>query len=441
MPTMALEDLQHYHRNARKGDVATIVESLRTLGQYRPIVINKGTKTGRANEVLAGNHTLKAAHQLGWEKIDVHKVDVDDETAKRIVLIDNRSNDKAEYDKEALLELLEDVPDLVATGYTAEDLDDLRVEVDQDRDPTDVPSEADEAPPVPEEPVTRPGDIWHLGKHTVMCADATEDGALLELFGDQQADMIWTDPPYGVEYVGKTKEALRIQNDGADGLEALLTDAFSRALVVTRPGASVYVAHADTERMTFEGALRRTGYLVRQNLIWVKNTMVMGRSDYHYKHEPILEAQAGEDATDVDWQEPEEIRQHEPILYGFTPGAKGRLGRGGPRWYGDNSQTTVFDIAKPAANRDHPTMKPVELVTAMLDNNLKPGGIVLDMFGGSGTTLIAAELHGSRGYISEIDPRYCDVIVKRWAKLTGGIPERQDGPVDILGDDEKDGFV
>lgn len=436
MPTMALDDLQHYHRNARKGNVATIVESLRTLGQYRPIVVNKGTQTGRKNEVLAGNHTLKAARELGWKQIDIHEVDVDDDTAKRIVLIDNRSNDVAEYDKQALLDLLDDVPDLVATGYNAEDLEALRVEVDQDRDPTEVPNEADDAPPAPEDPITRPGDIWHLGQHTLICGDATEPGTLLELFGDQQADCIWTDPPYGVEYVGKTKDALRIQNDGADGLEALLTDAFTRALPVTRPGSAVYVAHADTERMTFEGTLCRTGYIVRQNLIWAKNTLVMGRSDYHYKHEPILEATAGEPAADVDWDEPEEVRTHEPILYGFTPGAKGRLGRGGPRWYGDNSQSTVFDITKPAANRDHPTMKPVELVTAMLDNSLKPGGIVLDMFGGSGTTLIAAELHGSRGYLSEIDPRYCDVIVKRWAELTGGIPERQDGPVDILADDQ-----
>lgn len=434
MTTRPIEELRPYYRNARRGDVSTIVESLRTLGQYRPIVVNRGTETGRENEVLAGNHTLKAAAELGWDSIEIHEVDVDEDTAAKIVLVDNRANDKADYDRAALLELLDDVPDLVATGYTADDLEDLRVEVDQDREPTEVGDEADEVPEPPAEPITRTGDVWVLGEHRLVCGDASEPGVLLDLFGDEVAECIWTDPPYGVEYVGKTKEALRIQNDGADGLEALLTDVFTRALPVTRPGSAVYVAHADTERMTFEGALRRTGYLVRQNLIWVKNTIVMGRSDYHYKHEPILLAEAGADDDEQSEQpeDGEEVRQHEPILYGFTPGGKGRLGRGGPRWYGNNSQATVFDIPKPAANRDHPTMKPVELVTRALDNSLRPGGIVLDMFAGSGTTLVAAELHESRAYVTEIDPRYCDVICKRWQKLTGGVPERQDGPVDFL---------
>lgn len=442
MTSMPIEDLKPYYRNARRGSVETIVESLRSLGQYRPIVVNRGSETGRPWEVLAGNHTLRAAAELGWEQIDVHEVDVDEDTAAKIVLVDNRSNDVADYDREALLELLDDVPDLVATGYTAEDLDELRIQVDQERDPTEVGDDADDAPPAPEDPVTRPGDVWQLGQHRLVCGDSTEAGVLADLLDGEVAECIWTDPPYGVEYVGKTKEALRIQNDGAAGLEALLTDAFTRALTVTRPGSAVYVAHADTERMTFEGTLRRTGYLVRQNLVWVKNTIVLGRSDYHYKHEPVLVAEAWADESTEDPEEPAEepaggeteaeVRQHEPILYGFTPGAKGRLGRGGPRWYGDNAQATVFDVPKPPANRDHPTMKPVELITRMLDNSLRPGAIVLDMFGGSGSTLIAAELHGSRAYLSEIDPRYCDVIVRRWAKMTGGVPERQDGPVDFL---------
>lgn len=165
--------------------------------------------------------------------------------------------------------------------------------------------------------------------------------------------------------------------------------------------------------MTFEGALRESGFIVRQNLIWVKNSLVLGRSDYHYRHEPILEAELddGDDAA----------REHEPVLYGFTPTEPGigRLGRGGERWHGDNRRSTVFEVDKPARNGEHPTMKPVELVQAMLRNSCPPSGSVLDMFAGSGSTLIAAYLLGMHAYCVELDPKYCDVIVKRWESITG----------------------
>ncbi|ANC31442.1 DNA modification methylase [Isoptericola dokdonensis] len=432
MPKMALAELRPFHRNPRRGDVETIAASLSKLGQYRPIVVNRGTHTGRPFEILAGNHTFAAARKLGWDEIDVHEVDVDDDAATRIVVVDNRSNDLATYDQAELLAVLDSLGDLEGTGVDAADLEDLRDEVDN-TDPTDVDDAADDAPPLRPEPITEPGDVWQLGEHRLVCGDSTSPEVLARLFGDETADAMWTDPPYGVDYVGKTAEALTIQNDGAAELDQLLTDAFVAARAVLRPGAPVYVAHADTERVTFETTLRAAGFLVRQNLIWVKNSLVLGRSDYHYQHEPILEGEAPPaDERDPAHDAPDEPTGHEPILYGFAPGGEGRLGRGGPRWYGNNAQTTVLCFDKPAANREHPTMKPVALITAMFDNSLKRGGLVFDPFAGSGSTLIAAEYRRARARVVELDPRYCDVIVRRWEKVTGGTPERNGAPEPLL---------
>ena len=170
--------------------------------------------------------------------------------------------------------------------------------------------------------------------------------------------------------------------------------------------------------------MRKAGYLVRQNLVWVKNTMVLGHSDYQYQHEPILEATAPE-------MEPGDGKTHDPILYGFAPGGEGRLGRGGPRWYGPNNSTTVFEVPKPPANREHPTMKPVKLILAMMANSIRPGRIVLDPFGGSGSTLIAAHYHGAHARLVELDPRYVDVICARYQKETGEFPRRNGKAVDF----------
>jgi site-specific DNA-methyltransferase (adenine-specific) len=390
--------LKHYGKNPRRGDLDVIADSLQRNGQYKPIVVRAGT-----NEVLAGNQTLMAARdKLGWTEIAATFVDVDDDAAARIVLVDNRTSDLASYDTPELVELLESVPDLAGTGFDAAALDALY----RLQEPAEAPADADEVPEAPA-PITKPGDVWLLGEHRVICGDATDPVAYRTLLGEERPDCLWTDPPYGVEYVGKTKEALRIQNDGAAGLGALLADAFPVAREFLRPGAPVYVAHADTERVTVEGAFRGAGFLFRQNLVWVKNTMVMGHSDYHY--------------------------QHEPILYGFAPGAEGRLGRGGPRWYGPDNATTAFFYDKPAASREHPTMKPVQLILAMLSNSLRPGGLILDVFGGSGSTLIAADIHGAKARVIELDPRYVDVICARYQKSTGQAPARPDGTmVDFL---------
>lgn len=399
-----VDDLYTFEKNPRRGNIAKIADSLRVRGQYRPIVVNRGTHTGRDMEVLAGNHTLLAARSLGWSHIDCGIVDVDEQTARQIVLADNRLSDLGGYDDETLAELLDSLDDFTGTGYSSDDLDALLAAQHQPEELTDrddVP-DIDDAPTISEE-----GDVYDLGPHRVFCGDSTMSTTVIEhLLFDGLADCVWTDPPYGVSYVGKTKDSLTIQNDGSEGLGELLDGAMGTVALAARPGAPVYVAHADTERVTFETAMRDAGLLVRQNLVWVKNTIVMGRSDYHYKHEPIL--------------------------YGFTPGGEGRLGRGGDQWFGDNKQNTVLEFDKPGRNGEHPTMKPVDLVASMLSNSCRPGGVVLDLFGGSGSTLIAAHHGGQRARLVELDPRYVDVICRRWQEHTGIVPVRNGEEVTFL---------
>lgn len=389
---MLVGALSTFEGNPRRGNVDAIARSLVMNGQYRPIVVNAGTLTGRPNEVLAGNHTLLAARLLEWESIDCAVVDVDTQRARAIVAADNRLADLGEYDAQELHALLSSLDDLDGTGYSAGDL----AALDRDLFPPEPRTDPDEAPPTPAMPVSRSGQLWHLGDSRLLVGSATNAEDVQRACDGLVPDCVWTDPPYGVEYVGKTKDALTIQNDDAAGLGDLLLAAFEAVSTVTRPGAPVYVAHADTERVTFESALLAAGLLVRQNLVWVKNTLVMGRSDYHYTHEPIL--------------------------YGFTGGGAGRLGRGGDRWFGGNNASTVFTVPKPPKNPDHPTMKPVALIDAMLANSLPPGGVVLDPFAGSGSTLIAAWGRQSRAVCVELDPRYADVILRRFEAHTGIVP-------------------
>lgn len=414
--------LEPYYRNPRVGNVALIVDSLKAHGQYKPIIVNRGTLTGRPNEVLAGNHLLQAALQIGMPKILVHWLDVDDDEAARIVLVDNRASDKGGYDIEALAGLLVDLDGLGGTGYTEGDLS--RMLAGLEIGDADGLTDPDAVPGPPVVPVTAPGDVWLLGPHRLICGDATQVDVVAKVADGAELDAMWTDPPYGVEYVGKTKDALTIKNDGKEGLGVLLRDAFTAALTVLRPGAPCYIAHSDTERVTFEGALTDVGYLVRQNLIWVKNALVLGRSDYQYKHEPILEAETPTepDVSRETSAADDPVLTHEPLLYGFAPGGKGRLGRGGPAWYGNNKQTTVFEVPKPAASREHPTMKPVELIVQQLRNSVARKGSVLDLFAGSGSTLIAAHRLNLVARLVELEPRFCDVICRRYQEHTGVMP-------------------
>jgi site-specific DNA-methyltransferase (adenine-specific) len=387
-----LDELTPFPGNAKRGDVDQIRASLRRNGQYRSLVVREIPNGPLV--VLAGNHTMQALAGEGHATARCEVVLCDDATARRINLADNRTAELGEYDNDALAELLSYLDgDYEGTGYTDADINELLgEEAVALTDPDDIP-----APPVA--PVTKPGDIWNLGPHRVLCGDSTAIAAVEAMLGGDRADCMWTDPPYGVDYVGKTKDALTIRNDGADGLPELLAGAFAVATTVLKPGAPFYIAHPPgPDSIVFWEAVRDAGWLHRQNLIWDKGVMVLGRSDYHY--------------------------QHEPLIYGFTDpeAGSGRLGRGGDRWHGDNSQTSVFHIPKPARSEVHPTMKPVELITAHLNNSCPHGGIVYEPFGGSGSTLIAAHATSRTARLVELDPQYVDVICRRYQTHTGTRP-------------------
>lgn len=208
-----------------------------------------------------------------------------------------------------------------------------------------------------------------------------------------EADLYLTDPPYNVNYEGKTKDKLKIMNDAKDddSFRSFLTDAFVAANEVIKKGAAFYIWHADSEGFNFRYAVKATGWLLKQTLIWVKNALVMGRQDYQWKHEPCL--------------------------YGWKDG-------GSHKWYSDRSQTTTLEFNKPVRSELHPTMKPLDLWGYQIKNSSKKGDVVLDSFGGSGTTIISCEQLGRKGYCMELDPHYCDVIIARWEKLTGKQAER-----------------
>lgn len=414
-------ELTPYHRNPRVANVQAIAESLEARGQYRPIVVNVGTHTGRPLEVLAGNHTLLAARSLGWSTVQATTVDVTDAVAAQIVLADNRLADLGSYNDEELLAVLEQADDLAGTGYTDRDLALLLRDLDVPVGLTD----ADDVPDLPEEPpISEPGDVWELGSHRLLVGDAGDVLRVQLLMGREAADVVWTDPPYGVNYVGRTADQLTFSNDTASEAAVVFARACATIVAAARGGAPVYVCHSDIVRAGFIEALQAVGISFRQTLIWVKDSMVLSHSDYHYRHEPILAAETPEaDELELEFDN---------ISYGFTPGGSGRLGRGGQRWFGDHRQTTVFEVPRPKRALVHPTMKPVELVERMVRNSCPPGGIVLDLFAGSGTTMIACHRAGLRARLVELDPRYADVICQRWEEHTGIIPIRNGVEISFL---------
>lgn len=380
-----VQELIPYAANSRThsdAQVAQIAASIKEFGWTNPILING------ENSIIAGHGRLLAARKLGMDDVPVIVLDhLTKAQQKALVIADNQLALNAGWDIDMLKAEIEDLNlegfDLGLLGFDDKFLDGLL-----EPEPTAGLTDEDAVPDVPEEPRTVLGDIWLLGRHRLMCGDSTSIDALQALTGGILADMWLTDPPYNVAYEGKTKDALTIQNDsmGDDQFRQFLRDAYVAADAVMKPGAVFYIWHADSEGYNFRGAAKDAGWKVRQCLIWKKSTMVMGRQDYHWKHEPCL--------------------------YGWKDGA-------GHLWASDRKQTTILEFEKPSRNGEHPTMKPVALFEYQMLNNTKGGDLVLDSFGGSGTTVIAAEKNGRVANCMELDPKYCDVIVKRWQDFTG----------------------
>lgn len=374
-----VDEIRPYANNPRRNDKAVekVAESIKLFGFKQPIVID------HEGVIIAWHTRLLAAKKLKMKQVPcIAADDLSPEQVRAYRLADNKVAEFSEWDFDLLDEELLNLQeiDMTAFGFV---MPREETEVQEDDFEVDVPSE----------PRTQLGEIYQLGRHRLMCADSTSADNVQLLTGGVQMDMLLTDPPYNVAYTGKTKDALTITGDkqSDENFRTFLTDAFTAASVAMKPGAAFYIWHADSEGYNFRAACKAADFQVRQCLIWNKNTMVMGRQDYQWKHEPCL--------------------------YGWKECA-------GHLWASDRKQTTVLNFDRPVRNKEHPTMKPVKLFDYQIQNNTKGGDCVLDLFGGSGTTLIACEQNGRTAYIMELDPKYCDVIIDRWEALTGGKAKR-----------------
>lgn len=371
-----IKSIRPYEKNPRRNDEAVdaVAASIKEFGWQQPIVVDKD------GVIIAGHTRYKAAKKLKCDTVPVVVADdLTEDQVKAYRLADNKTGELAEWDTALLGEELAELADFDMSQFGFDTI--LQEEVRE-------AEEDDYEVNPPEEPKAKLGDIYQLGRHRLMCGDSTDAESVYQLCQDGQVDMLLTDPPYGVDYTGKTKDALKIQNDATSDemLRDMLADAFSAANNIMKPGAVFYIWHAILKTSAFESACQMAGWEVRQVLIWVKNTMVMGRQDYQWKHEPCL--------------------------YGWKDGA-------GHLWASDRKQTTILNFDRPTKNKEHPTMKPVKLFDYQIQNNTKGGDIVLDLFGGSGTTIVACEQNGRCARVMELDPRYVDVIIDRWEKFTG----------------------
>lgn len=378
-----IADLVPYDKNPRRNDMAVddVAESMEQVGYITPIVIDEN------RQILAGETRCKALKKRRVKRDKVLQVfGLTEEQKKKYRLLDNKVGEIAEWDPELLAGELEEVD----FGDFDFGFDELMAELtdtsEEDGVPLSTAVEDDADIVLPEEPKAKRGDIYQLGAHRLMCGDSTDPADVARLMDGKAADLLLTDPPYNVNYEGGT--GLTIQNDNMEdaAFRKFLRDAFACADGVMKPGAAFYIWHADSEGYNFRGACHDIGWQVRQCLIWNKNALVLGRQDYQWKHEPCL--------------------------YGWKGGAS-------HTWLSDRTQTTVLDFDKPTRSEIHPTMKPIGLFDYQIRNSCPVGGAVLDLFNGSGTTIMACEQNGRSAYTMELDPRYVDAAIDRWETFTG----------------------
>lgn len=436
--TLNIDQLVPADYNPRKklkpGDAEyeKLKRSLQEFGYVDPVVWNE-----RTGHVIGGHQRLQVLIDSGETEVQVSVVDLDEDREKALNIALNKIS--GEWDMAALAELLDELKrtdlDLALTGFDADEVDELFRKMQTTDDVQEDDFNVDAATAGITEPVSKLGDIWQLGRHRLMCGDATILSDVEKLADEKLASMIFTDPPYNVDYTGGTSEQLKIKNDKMkdQAFYQFLYDSFINMFAVTSAGGAIYICHADSEGLNFRKALMDSGWMLKQCIIWIKNAFVMGRQDHHW--------------------------QHEPILYGWKPGRR-------HSWYGGRKQSTVikaedgvfvntkgdgfqitfnngiqkvvldvpeynivaaysdevtttWQIEKPLRNGEHPTMKPIKLCARAISNSSRPSDIVLDLFGGSGSTLIACEQLNRICYMMELDPVYCDVIIKRWEEFTG----------------------
>ena len=416
---VSLEKLRPYERNAKKhgaGQIEKLKASILEFGFLTPCLIDSDYN------LIAGHGRVMAAKELGIQTVPCVFIEgLSDEQRRAYILADNRLGELGEWDIETVSEELSDLRalnfDITLTGFNVDDIlfdefEDEPLPVDETRDEPEI--------------VIRRGEIWRLGRHRLMCGDSTNAEDVAKLMGDETADLLETDPPYGVALgVGDTPEiakkrnrktdGLKIENDALDlsDLRAFLSSAFRNASDHMKPGAVYYCWYASTSQKTFQEALEDAGMPPHEILIWVKNSLSLGRHDYQWRHEPCFYGWRGgaghyfidlRSLTTV--QEADLENKEKPELVKLLRDVLDNFG-------------TVFHEDKPNRNELHPTMKPVGLIKKQIRNSSREGEIVLDLFGGSGTTLMAAEEMNRRCFMMEYDERYASAIIRRWEKATG----------------------
>ena len=411
---LPLSSLQGAKSNPKGHADADIQRSVSRFGFVDPPTLDE--RTGR----LVGGHgrrdallALKAAGAAAPAGIRVERDDwyvpvlrgwasENDTDADAFLLASNQLTMAGGWNEEDLAKMLADlskVPESMAgVGFTERELVSFLASLGRNEGQCDP----DDAPEPEDNTYVKPGELWLLGKHRLLCGDCTDPDVVARVMGNERATACWTDPPYGVEYKGGTAAHKTISNDDAEGLPELLRAAFGQCVESLIEGGAIYVAHPPGPlSAVFVSAFITAGFRLHETLIWVKDAFVLGHSDYHYRHEPIL--------------------------FGYNAGG-GRRGRGGEGWYGDNAQDSVIEIPRPKKSEEHPTMKPVELVERCLGNSTAPGHLVFEPFSGSGTTLIACERMGRRCAAIELEPRYVQVAVDRWQKFTGATAVKEGAP-------------
>lgn len=384
-----ISELKDHPKNPRlitKEELDQLKKSLKKFNYVETVVINED------NTILAGHMRVKAMKSMkkGKQEIDVRVPNrmLTPEEADEYLIRSNKNT--GEWDWEILANEWE-TDKLFEWGFTESELQ------FKEADKVEAVDDGYEEE-IPDEPKTKPGDIYDLGPHKLICGSATNHDDILKICDDQSVDLVLTDPPYNVAYKGGTSEKLTIQNDDLsdDDFCALLRDFYVNAFLALKPGAGIYVFHADSEGEKFRKYFRECGLKMTQCLIWLKNSLVLGRQDYQWQHEPCLFG--GKEYTD-----------HDPVLYGWKEGEK-------HKWFNNRKQTTLLKFDRPTRNKEHPTMKPIPMLGYLINNSTKKGDCVMDFFLGSGSTLIAAEQLGRRCVGTELDPKYCDVIVDRYRK-------------------------
>ena len=389
-----IDCLVPYENNAKehtRAQIDAVEASIKEFGFRNPVIVWRNADG--MLEVVAGHARITAAKNLGMKKVPcVSCDDLSDAQRRAYTLVDNQTTMMTGWDSDMLayeLDVLSDEFDMTSLGFT----DEMVGMADE------VEAEDDEMPEVVECRAKR-GEIWQLGAHRIMCGDSTCREDVEKLVGGGFCDLLLTDPPYNValgqhmrpselKQLHRRTDGLVIENDSwedEDAFVQFLKSAFDNAMAALNPGAAFYIWHADNQRMNFLKACEQSGMTIRECLVWAKNTFALGRQDYQWRHEPCL--------------------------YGWKDGAA-------HNWYSDRKQSTVLEFDKPTANAEHPTMKPVGLMAYLIQNSTKRGDTVLDVFGGSGSTLIACEETGRKCLSMELDPHYCDVIIARWEELTG----------------------